>query len=385
MLHSGELKDRHLAGFSVCPEMTAWAGLISGVSMRRFFLPLFALAAFFFAQVCHAAEKSLKVGLIYESPADDGGWSHSHDQARQALAKLPGVTTVAAESVPKGKVSESIIEDMVRQGCDIVFITSFEYLEPTMSVAKRYPGTVFMHCAGIRTAANVGNYYGRMYEARYLTGMVAGAMTRTGVAGWVAAYPSPEVLRGLNAFALGVQAMNPKAEVHVMWTRTSYGPDEAKEAARKLVAGGADVIAQHQDSPAAQQAAEEMGVYSVGYSSDMSAFAPRAHLVAAVWDWTSFYTKTLSDVRAGTWRPASFWPGMESGIVALSPFGPMVPQRVRERVLESRDAIIRGDLVIFKGPLRDSNGRLRYPEGVVLTDKELLTMDWFAQGVVEKD
>lgn len=355
------------------------------MKMKRIFIPILVLAAFAFVQVCHAVEKPFKVGIVYESQADDGGWSRSHDQARLALSKLPGVTTVVAESVPKGKASENAIEDMVRQGCDIVFTTSFGHLEPTMAVAKRHPDKVFMQCSGFRTAANVGNYYGRMYQARYLTGMVAGAMTRTGVIGWVGAFPSPDVLRGLNAFTIGARAVNPNAEVHVVWTRTWNDPGRAKEAVRKLAGGGADVISQHQDSPAAQQAAEELGVYSIGYNIDMSGYAPKSHLVAAVWDWTPLYAEIVRKVRSGQWRPDSFWPGLESGIVGLSPFGPMVPRSVRDKVLKSRDAIIKGKLTVFSGPLRDNNGRLRYPEGITLTDKELLNMDWFAQGVVEKE
>ena len=352
--------------------------------MKRIFLSLLAVvSAVAWPGTCFADEKPIKAGFVYVSPANEAGWSYAHDQGRKAVAAIPGVTTMMAESVPEGRESERVIEVMAQQGCDIIFTTSFGYMEPTAAVAKRYPDKTFLHCSGYKTAANLSSYFGRMYQARYLTGLVAGAMTRSGVIGYAAAFPIPEVLRGINAFALGARSVNPTAEIRIFWTRTWWDMVKEKEAVRKLVASGADVIAQHQDSPAPQQAAEELGVYSVGYNTDMSTFAPKAHLVAAIWDWAPFYADVLTKVRNGQWASGSFWPGLESGIVGISSFGPMVPPEMQNRVRQDREAIIKGELAIFTGPLRDHNGRLRFGEGESLSDKEMLNMDWFVEGVTE--
>jgi basic membrane protein A len=211
-----------------------------------------------------AAEKPLKIGFVYVSPANETGWSYAHDQARQELEKMEDISTFYTESVPEGADSERVILQMAHKNYDIIFTTSFEYMDPTIKVAKQFPKTVFLHCSGYKTADNVGNYFGRMYQARYLTGLVAGAMTKKNVIGYAAAFPIPEVIRGINAFTMGVRAVNPKAEVRVMWTKTWYDVATEKEAGKRLVDAGCDVIAQHQDSPGPQEAAAEKGIYSVG-------------------------------------------------------------------------------------------------------------------------
>ena len=216
------------------------------------------------------AQKDMKVGFVYVSPVGDAGWSFAHDQGRLALEAMDGVTTSFVEAVSEGPDSERVMLNMARKGYDLVFATSFGYMDPMLKVAKKFPKTTFMHCSGYKTAANMGNYFARMYQARYLSGMVAGAMTKANVLGYVAAFPIPEVIRGINAFALGAQAVNPKAEVRVVWTKTWYDPATEKEAAKSLLDIGADVIAQHQDSPGPQEAAQERGVYSVGYNTDMN-------------------------------------------------------------------------------------------------------------------
>ncbi len=340
-----------------------------------------AAALFLCALPAVAAEKELKIGFVYVSPVGDAGWSYAHDAGRKALDKMPGITTSFVESVPEGADSERVILNMARKGYDIIFTTSFGYMDPTIKVAQSYPKTVFMHCSGYKTAPNVGNYFGRIYQPRYLSGLVAGSMSKSGVIGYVAAFPIPEVIRGINAFTLGVREANPKAEVRVVWTKTWYDPATEKEAAKSLLDVGADVIAQHQDSPGPQEAAQERGAYSIGYNTDLSVFAPKAHLVAPVWNWAPFYVKTVEEVRAGTWKPASLWPGLESGIVDLSPYGPMVPQDVRTRVDARKQEIIDGKFTVFKGPVKDQSGKVRIAEGAVPPDGDLLGMDWFVEGV----
>jgi basic membrane protein A len=207
-------------------------------------------------------------------------------------------------------------------------------------------------------------------------------MTKKNILGYVAAFPIPEVIRGINAFTLGVRAVNPKAEVRVVWTKTWYDPATEKEAAKSLLDVGADVIAQHQDSPGPQEAAQERGVYSVGYNSSMAAFAPKAHLTAPIWNWAPFYVSTIESVKNGTWKSSSSWPGIKEGIVDLAPFGPMVPASVQKNVLNQKAALSSGSMKVFTGPVKDQSGKMRIAAGQVPTDGELLGMNWFVEGVI---
>lgn len=329
-----------------------------------------------------AAEKEIKVGFIYVSPVGDAGWSYSHDVGRQAIEAMDGVTTSYVEAVPEGPDSERVMMNMARKDFDIIIATSFGYMDSMLKVAKQFPKTVFLHCSGFKTAENMGNFFGRMYQARYLSGMVAGAMTKSNTIGYVAAFPIPEVIRGINAFTLGVRAVNPKATVRVVWTKTWYDPATEKEAGKSLLDVGADVVAQHQDSPGPQEAAQEKGVYSIGYNSDMAAFAPKAHLTAPVWNWKVYYTKVVDEVRKGTWKAGAVWPGMAEGIVDLAPFGPMVPKEVQDKVNAEKAKIIAGEQKIFVGPIKDQDGAVKLAAGKVASDEELLGMTWFVEGVI---
>jgi basic membrane protein A len=329
-----------------------------------------------------AADKEMKVGFIYVSPVGDAGWSYSHDVGRQAIEAMDGVTTSYVEAVPEGPDSERVMTNMARKDFDIIIATSFGYMDPMLKVAKQFPKTVFLHCSGFKTAENMGNFFGRMYQARYLSGMVAGLMTKSNTIGYVAAFPIPEVIRGINAFTLGVRAVNPKATVRVVWTKTWYDPATEKEAGKSLLDVGSDVIAQHQDSPGPQEAAQEKGVYSIGYNSDMSAFAPKAHLTAPVWNWKVYYTKVVDEVRKGTWKAGAVWPGMDTGIVDLAPFGPMVPKELQDKVNAEKAKIIAGEQKVFVGPLKDQNGEVKLAAGKVASDEELLGMTWFVEGVI---
>ncbi|MGE4297260.1 MAG: BMP family ABC transporter substrate-binding protein [Desulfovibrionaceae bacterium] len=328
------------------------------------------------------AAKELQVGFIYVGPVGDAGWSFAHDLGRKAIEAMDGVHTSFVESVPEGPDAERVITNMARKGYDVIFTTSFGYMDPTLKVAGEFPDVKFLHCSGYKTAPNMGNYFGRMYEARYLSGMVAGAMTKSNILGYAAAFPIPEVIRGINAFTLGARSVNPKAEVRVVWTKTWYDPATEKEAAKSLLDVGADVIAQHQDSPGPQEAAQEKGVYSIGYNSDMSAFAPKAHLTAPVWNWAVFYKDVIEQIKAGTWKSEASWWGLDKGIVDLAPFGPMVPQDVQDKVNAAKAAIIDGSLKVFAGPIKDQKGEVKIAEGTVAPDGDLLGMTWFVEGVV---
>ena len=329
-----------------------------------------------------APAKEFMAGFIYVSPVGDAGYSFAHDLGRKALAAMPGVATSFVESVPEGADAERIIRNMAAKGAKIIFTTSYGYMDPTLKVAGEFPDTVFMHCSGYKTAPNMGTYFGRIYQARYLTGMVAGAMTKSNILGYVAAFPIPEVIRGINAFALGAQKMNPKAEVRVVWTKTWYDPATEKEAAKSLLDVGADVIAQHQDSPGPQEAAQEKGVWSIGYNSDMSAFAPKSHLTSAIWNWGVYYKDVVEKVQAGTWKSAQDWWGMDKGIVDIAPFGPMVPKDVQDKVLAAKEELKAGKDTVFAGPISDQKGQARCPAGQTIPDADLLGMTWFVKGVV---
>jgi len=329
-----------------------------------------------------AMAKDFQVGFIYVSPIGDAGWSYAHDKGRLFIDKMDGVSTSYVEAVPEGPDSERVMLNMARKNYDLIFATSFGYMDPMLKVAQKFPMTTFMHCSGFKTAANMGNYFGRMYQARYLSGMVAGAMTKSNTLGYVAAFPIPEVIRGINAFTLGAQAVNPKVQVRVVWTKTWYDPATEKEAAKSLLDVGADVIAQHQDSPGPQEAAQEKGVYSIGYNSDMSAFAPKAHLCAPIWNWGPFYKEVVDAVRKGTFEAKPYWYGMEHGIVDLSPMSEMVPADIQKTVMAKKETIKSGQMKVFMGPVKDQAGKIRIPAGKSAADGELLGMDYFIQGVV---
>ncbi|MCG8530965.1 MAG: BMP family ABC transporter substrate-binding protein [Desulfovibrionales bacterium] len=328
-----------------------------------------------------AQAKDLKVGFVYVSPIGDAGYSYAHDMGRQAIEKMEGVTTSYVESVPEGADSTRVVNNMARKGYDVIFGTSFGYMDPMLKVAKKFPNTTFMHCSGYKTAPNMSAYFGRIYQARYLAGLVAGSMTKSDVIGYVAAFPIPEVKRGINAFTLGVRAVNPNATVHVVWTKTWYDPATEKEAAKSLIDIGSDVIAQHQDSPGPQEAAQEAGVFSVGYNSDMSQFAPKAHLTSVIWDWGAFYPVVIDKIKKGEWKADHYWWGLSEGVVNLAPYGDMVPESIRTMVEARKAEIKNGSFKVFTGPIKDQSGTLRVAAGEAASDEVLLGMDWFVAGV----
>ncbi len=329
-----------------------------------------------------AGEAPLKVAFLYVGPVGDGGWSWAHDQARQDLeATFPWVETAWQESVPEGAEAERVLAQYAEKGYRLIFATSFGFMDAVMTVAARYPDVTFMHCSGYKRSANVGTYFGRMEQAKYLAGLIAGRMTRTGRVGFVAPHPIPEVIRHVDGFALGVRAANPTATVRVVWTNAWFDPGKEKEAAAALVDAGADVVATGADSVAPLQEAEARGVYGIGYDSDGRRFAPGAFLTAPLWDWTVVYRPVVQAVRDGTWTSGDFNGGLETGVVRLAPLSDLVPPEVKA-LIEAQAARIRsGELDIFAGPIRDRDGAIRVPEGSSLPDADQLTMDWFVEGV----
>ncbi len=326
----------------------------------------------------------LKVAFVYIGPPGDAGWTYQHDQGRQAVEEEFGdaVEVTYLESVPEGAESERVFEDLARQGNDLIFGTSFGYMEPMAAVAERFPDVVFEHATGYMTSENMGNYFGAAEEGRYLEGMAAASVSETGELGYVAAFPIPEVVRGINAYTLGAREVNPEATVRVVWTSTWYDPEVEGQAAQSLLDAGVDVLGMHQDSPAVGQAAEAAGAGWTGYNSDMQRFAPGAWLTATTWDWAPFYIKTVREVMEGTWEPESYYGNMADGMVSLAPFGDRVPEDARALIEERRQEIIDGTFVPFSGPILDQDGVERVASGEQMTLEQLLSMDFFVEGVI---
>ncbi|MFY9175131.1 MAG: BMP family ABC transporter substrate-binding protein [Peptococcia bacterium] len=324
-----------------------------------------------------------KAGFIYVGPIGDGGFTYAHNEGRLYLEEKLGIPTIYKESVPEDQTVEKVISDMVDQGCNIIFGTSFGFMDYMERVAPNYPDVKFFHCSGYKTAENMTNYFGKIEEARYLTGIVAGMKTETNKIGYVAAYGIPEVVRGLNAFALGVQSVNPDATVEVVWTQTWYDPATEKEAAKVLLDKGCDVIAQHQDTAGPQQAAEERGAFSIGYNTDMTSTAPKAHMVSAVWNWGAYYVKAVQDVMNGKFSNEPYLGDMKEGLVDISPLTANAPEGAKEKVEEAKKAIISGEFKLFAGPLKDNQGNLRVKEGEVMSlEDQYSNFDWLVEGVI---
>jgi basic membrane protein A and related proteins len=327
---------------------------------------------------------ALQVAFVYVGPPGDAGWTYQHDLGRQAVEEEFGdqVEVTFLESVPEGAESERVFDDLARRGNRLIFGTSFGYMDQMLAVAERYPDVVFEHATGFRTAENMGTYFGAAEEGRYLEGMAAAAASETGELGYVAAFPIPEVLRGINAYTLGVREVNPDATVQVVWTSTWYGPDIEKQAAESLLDAGVDVLGQHQDTPAPGQAAEEAGAKWTGYNSDMSEFAPEAWLTATVWDWAPYYIETTRAVLEGTWESDQYYGNMADGMVDIAPFGESVPDDIRSQIEERKQQIINGEFAPFTGEIRDQNGEVVVPEGETASLEELLATDYFVEGVL---
>ena len=338
------------------------------------------------AQDATPGGEPIKVGFVYVSSVGDLGWSYAHDQGRLALEEaLPNVETGYQENVPENPAdAERVIRQFAQDGYDVVFTTSFGYMDPTINVAADFPDTTFIHISGFKTAENVGTGFGKIEEPRFVSGQVAGAMTETNQIGYVAAFPIPEVIRGINAFTLGVREVNPDATVRVVWTNTWFNPQQERAAAEALLDSGADVIAQHQDTPGPQQAAEERGAYGVGYNADMSPLAPDAVLTSAIWNWGPYYIDIVESVMNGTWESEQFWGGWQDGVVDMAPVAEFVPEEIRTSIEEEVARFKSGEetiYTIFTGPIADQTGEVRVPEGQAMTDEELLGMNWFVEGV----
>jgi basic membrane protein A len=324
----------------------------------------------------------LKVGFVFVSPVGEAGWTYQHNEGRLAMERAlgPAVSTTVVESVAEGPDSQRVMRELAATGHQLVFATSFGYLEPALRVAAEFPSVKFEHAGGYKTASNLNTYNARYYEGRYLAGLLAGHTSKNGVAGYVAGFPVPEVVQGINAFALGMRSVNPKATVRVVWLNTWFDPGREREAAQSLIGQGADVLTNHSASPAVALTAEEKGVRLLAYQSDMRRFAPRAQLAAVTHHWGGYYTQVAEAVRAGRWQPRPVWGGLKEGFVQLSALSPALPKRAVQAVDKRRADIVAGRFAPFSGRLVDQQGRVRLASGA-LTDEQIATMDWFVEGV----
>lgn len=327
---------------------------------------------------------TIKAAWIYVGPHNDAGWSQAHDAGRLYVQKQMGgsVKTTFKENVPEGPQVSQVIDSLVRDGNKIIFATSFGYQTAMAAAAKKYPDVYFEHATGTKTDKNLAQYFGAGEDSIYLSGMAAGAATKSGNIGYVVPFAIPEVIRHANAFALGAQAMNPKAKLKLVWTNSWFDPAKERKAAENLHKAGADVLGQNVDSPAAGQYAESAKVPWVGYDSDARKFAPTQWLTAAVYDWGPYYLRRVKAAANGTWKSAFYYGTIKDGFTDIAPYGPKVNPRTKAAIAAKRKALIDGTFYEFEGPLYDQKGKLRVPKGKRMTVKELYAMDWLVKGVV---
>ncbi|MCP4382181.1 MAG: BMP family ABC transporter substrate-binding protein [Hyphomicrobiales bacterium] len=328
------------------------------------------------------AQDKLKACFVYVGPHNDGGWSEGHDHGRKMVDEELGdkVETSYVENVREGPDAERAIERLARSGCGIIFTTSFGFMDPTIDVAKKFPDVKFEHATGFKTADNVTSYNARFYEGRYIIGQIAAKMSEAGVAGYIASFPIPEVIMGINAFMLGAQSVNPDFELKIVWINNWFDPGKEGDAAKALFDQGADISAQHTDSPAPLQVAEDRGLHGFGQAHDMYEFAPKAQYTAIVDNWGPYYVRRVQAVLDGTWESISSWDGLKENTVLMAPYTNLSEDIVvAAEELEAK--IISGEFHPFTGPIFDQAGEERYAAGEVAPDGDLLGMNWYVQGI----
>jgi simple sugar transport system substrate-binding protein len=332
------------------------------------------------------AAEPLKVGFIYVGPVGDAGWTFAHDNGRKHIESKFGdkIKTTFVEKVPEGADAERVIRDLVSQGHKLIFATSFGFGDAMEKVAKDHPDVKFEHATGYKTAENLRVYEARFYEDAYMAGIVAGTMTKTNTIGFVGSFPIPEVLRNINAFTLGARSVNPKVTTKVVWVNTWFDPPKESEAAQALINQKADVLLQNTDSTAVLQTAEKNGKYAFGWDSDMSAFAPKAHLGSAVVYWGPYYEKAVNDVLNNTWKTSDTKWGTKEGVNDLAKINDTVTESAKKRVEEVKAGLKAGTFSVFKGPIKDNTGKVVLEKDQVGDDAWKGKINFFVEGVEGK-
>ncbi len=327
-----------------------------------------------------------KACFVYIGPTGDFGWTYQHDQGRLAVEAALGdkVETAFLESVPESAEAQRPIEAFARNGCNIIFTTSFNYMDPTNKAAKKHPKVKFEHATGYkRESPNVSTYSSKFYQGRYVQGQIAAKMSKTGVAGYIASFPIPEVVRGINSFILGAQSINPDFSLKVVWVSTWFDPPKEADAAKALIDQGVDIITQHTDSTAAMQVAAERGIKAFGQASDMIKFGPETQLTAIIDDWAPYYIERVKAVVDGNWEQQDVWHGMDHGSVAMAPFTNM-PDDVSALATKTTTAITDGSLEPFTGPITKQDGTEWLKAGEKADIGTLLGMNFYVKGVDDK-
>jgi simple sugar transport system substrate-binding protein len=331
------------------------------------------------------AKEQVTVGFVYVGPIGDHGWTYRHDIGRQQVEEAYGdrVKTIFVESVPEGPDAERVMRDMVASGADIIFATSFGFMNSMEKVAKQYPDVKFEHATGYKQLDNMASYGLRLYQARHVQGIIAGMMTKTNKICYVAAFPIPEVIREINTYYLGAKKMNPDVEIMITWVNTWYDPGKEMLAAEVMIADGCDMVAQHTDSPAPLQAAQKAGVLGFGQASDQIKFAPKAQLTATIDNWGPYYVEKVGQVIDGTWETNDYFGHMNNGSVEMAPFTNM-PADVAAEAQQVKDAISAGEYFAFTGPLKDNNGNVVLKAGEIADDAHLNSMMYYVEGIDAK-
>lgn len=357
--------------------------MTTAISSRRKFLAAAAAlgAGAAFTRPLRADTKA-PIGFIYVGPRLDYGYNYSMDQGRLYVEKTLGVKTLSQENVPETAEVTRVMEKMLKSGCEIIFATSYGYLDYAIELGKKYPKAAFLHAGGLKTGANVGTYFANSDDAMYLAGMAAGGTTKSKKLGFVAAFPIPQVLRSINAFTLGAQAVDPDCTTRVVWTNGWLNPPKEAEAANSLADAGVDVIGEQIDSPITlAKTAQKRGIYVVGKDVNVQKFADKAYLTGASWDWGPMMAKLVKEIWAGSWKPSHVRGDLKDGAAKLDPIGVPVPASIKDRVMAAHDEIMRGKKVIWKGPLVKQDGSSAVAAGTALSLQEIETMGYLLKGV----
>jgi len=330
-----------------------------------------------------STEEKIKVAFVYVGPVGDFGYTYAQDQGRKYLeANMKNVETTFVENVPETADAERVFTDLAQKGNTIIIGTSYGYMDYMVNVSKKFPNVVFEHCSGYKTTDNLGTYFNRDYQARYLTGMVAGKYTKSNIIGFLAPFGTPEVIRNIDALTLGAQSVNPNVQVKVVWTNSWNDPATEKTAANSLIDAGADVLAMHVDSPTFAQTAQDRGVLAIGHDSDMSKFAPNSILVGDVANWGPYFVQVVKEVMNKTWKPTQYFGGIkDGGIIDITPFSAKVDKDFQATVTAKRHDIIDGKFDPFSGPVYDQSGTIKIKDGDKAPDDMLLSINWFVKGV----
>ncbi len=335
------------------------------------------------------AQEPLKVAFVYISPVANAGWVFQHDLGRRAIEetfnkanKTPLVKTTFVENVSEGPDAERVIRDLAKSGHQLIFTPSFGYMEPTMQVAKEFPQVRFESVTGYKRALNVSTSNARYYEGRYLAGVAAAKMSKTHLAGYVAAFPIPEVLQGINAFTLGMRSVDPQAKLKVVWVNSWFSPSLERDAAETLVNQGADVLAYHTGTNAVMQVAQEKSVWAIAYHSDLSAKGFGSQLLAVTHHWEKYDVSRVRSMLEGSWKSKDTWGGLREGMVDIQGWNDKVPTSVKREVEEVKKQMIQGKTTVFKGPLLTQDAKLVAKEGAVLTDEQVQQMNYLLEGVL---